>query len=114
VFEGQGTEPDVFYGTTHKDSSNQCFPDQQNANNWQPTGIDLTAGFHTYGMLWTASTVSWYLDDRLLMSAPTYSTLNQPMMLLLQMWTGGWTSDPNATTPDTLETVVDWVHVWQK
>jgi serralysin len=113
VFEGQGTEPEVFYGTVHKNSSNQCFANQQNANNYHPTGIDLTAGFHTYGMLWTASTVSWFLDGQFLMSAPTYSTTNQEMMVILQMWVGGWTSEPDAATPDVLETQVDYVSVWQ-
>jgi hypothetical protein len=48
------------------------------------------------------------------MSAPTYDSTNQPMYLLLQMWTGGWTGDPNSTTPDLLETQVDYVDVWQK
>ena len=112
VFEGQGTEPSVFYGTVHKDSA--CGDDQQNGNNYQPVGVDLTAGFHTYAALWTSTTITWYLDDKPLMSAPTYSTDNAPMFLLLQMWSGGWTSDPSATTPAVLHTQVDWVHVWQK
>ena len=42
-------------------------------------------------MLWTASQITWYLDGRALMSAPTYDSTNQPMYLLLQMWVGGWT-----------------------
>jgi beta-glucanase (GH16 family) len=75
----------------------------------QPAGGDLTACFHTYGMLWTATQVSWYLDGRLMMSATPYDSLNQPMFLLLQMWTGGWTGEPDATTPSTIETQVDWV-----
>ena len=36
------------------------------------------------------------------------------MFLLLQMWTGGWTSDPGPSTPDVLETQVDYVSVWQR
>ena len=114
VMEGQGTEPNVLYGTIHKDSASRCGGDAQNGNNWQPVGIDLTAGFHTYAALWTATTVSWYLDDKLVMAAPTYSTDNQPMFLLLQMWSGGWTSGPTSATPLELQTEVDWVHVWQK
>jgi len=114
VMEGQGTEPNVLYGTIHKDSASRCGGDNQNGNNYQPVGIDLTAGFHTYAALWTATTVSWYLDDRLVMAAPTYSTDNQPMFLLLQMWSGGWTSGPTSATPLELQTEVDWVHVWQK
>jgi len=114
VMEGQGTEPDVFYGTIHKDSAGACGGDEQNGNNWQPVGVDLTDGFHTYAALWTPTTVSWYLDDKLIMSAPTYSTDNQPMFLLLQMWSGGWTSPPTSATPPELLTEIDWVHVWQK
>jgi hypothetical protein len=36
------------------------------------------------------------------------------MFVLLQMWTGGWTEDPDSLTPDLIETQVDWVRVWQK
>jgi hypothetical protein len=30
------------------------------------------------------------------------------------MWIGGWSPDPDSTTPNDLHTEVDWVHVWQK
>jgi hypothetical protein len=30
------------------------------------------------------------------------------------MWVGGWTEDPDASTPDPLETQVDYVSVWQR
>jgi beta-glucanase (GH16 family) len=112
VFEGQGSEPNVFYGTVHKDSA--CSDDQQNINNWQPTSTNLTAGFHTYSALWTPTTITWYLDGVTLMSAPTYSTDNAPMFLLLQQWTGGWDGDPTATTPDPMDNQVDYVDVWQQ
>jgi hypothetical protein len=113
VFEGQGTEPNIFYGTVHRNSCG-CYgvPNQQNANNYHDADIDLTAGFHTYGMKWTATTISWYLDDALLMSAPVYDSTNQQMFLLLQMWTGGWTSETGSSTPAELHTEVDWVRVW--
>jgi beta-glucanase (GH16 family) len=115
AFEGQGSEPTAFYGTIHRNSSGTYgVRDQQNANNWQNVGVDLTASFHTYGMLWTASEITWYLDGRALMSAPVYDSTNQPMFLLLQMWTGGWTYNPDSTTPANLETQVDYMQVWQR
>jgi hypothetical protein len=58
--------------------------------------------------------VTWYLDGVQTHSAPTYATDNQPMYLLLQEWTGGWTYDPDATTPDTLDNQIDYVDVWQQ
>jgi beta-glucanase (GH16 family) len=115
VFEGQGAEPNVFYGTIHRNSSGDYgIADQQNDNNYQDQPSDIASDWHTYGMLWTSSQITWYLDGRALMSAPTYDSTNQPMYLLLQMWTGGWMGDPNSTTPDLLETQVDYVDVWQK
>ena len=42
------------------------------------------------------------------------ASIDQRMFLLLQMRTGGWTKDPDATTPDVIETEVDWVRVWQQ
>ena len=115
VFEGQGTEPNIYYGTIHRNSSGDYgVPNQQNANNYLDVGVDLTADFHTYGMKWTTTTISWYLDDALLMSAPVYDSTNQPMFLLLQMWIGGWATgnDPTSLTPDELHTEVDWVRAW--
>jgi len=111
VMEGQGVEPDVLYGTVHSDSA--CGDDKQNGNNWQPMPVRLADGWHTYGVLWTPGSLSWYVDDKLVMSAPTYATDDTPMMLLLQEWVGGWSPDPDASTPDVMENDVDWVRVWQ-
>ncbi len=114
VFEGQGSEPKVYYGTVHS-NTNGCAPaDDQNPNNYQEVGKNLTTGFHRYGALWTDSRITWYLDGKKLMSAPTYSTTDQRMFLLLQMWVGGWTQDPNSSTPNVIQTKVDWVRVWQQ
>ena len=114
VFEGQGSEPKVYYGTVHS-NTNGCSPaDQQNDNNWHPVGKDLTKKFHRYGTLWTKDRVTWYLDGRKLMSAPTYGSDDQRMFLLLQMWVGGWMGDPNGSTPDVIQTKVAWVKVWRQ
>ena len=115
VFEGQGSEPNVFYGTIHRNSSSDYgVSNQQNSNNYHPVGFDLTTDFHVYGMLWTATEIKWYLDGQFQHQAPVYDSTDQPMFLLLQMWTGGWTSGTGTTTPDELKTEVDWVRVWQK
>jgi len=115
VFEGQGSEPHGFYGTLHRNSCN-CYGvnDAQNSNNYQPVAPDLGSDFHTYSALWTSSQITWYLDGQRLFSDPVYDSTNQPMYLLLQMWTGGWSSDPDASTPNVLETQVDYVSVWQR
>jgi hypothetical protein len=114
VMEGQGSEPNVFYGTVHS-NTNGCSPsDQQNGNNWQSQSTDLTQGFHTYAVKWAPGTVTWYLDGVQTHTASTYATDDQPMYVLLQEWTGGWTFGADATSPDVMENQIDYVDIWQQ
>jgi beta-glucanase (GH16 family) len=115
IFEGQGRAPNVFYGTLHRNSCS-CYGvgNQQTSPNTTNVGRDMTVDFHTYGMLWTPTRVTWFLDGAPLHSANPYDSLNQPMFVLLQMWIGGWTGATDSSTPDELRTEVDWVRVWQK
>lgn len=115
VFEGQGADPQGFYGTIHRNSCG-CYgvDDQQNSVNYARQRSSLGTGWHVYGMLWLPSRVIWYLDGKPVLAAGVYDSTNQPMFLLLQMWTGGWSGAPDATTPDVLETQVDYVDVWQR
>jgi hypothetical protein len=36
------------------------------------------------------------------------------MFLLLQEWVGGWTFDPDSTTPHILDNQIDYETVWQQ
>jgi len=114
IFEGQGSEPTVHYGTLHRSVGDQCGTPDATNDGFNNVNIDLTAGFHTYSALWTGNEIVWYLDQKEVNRWPTYSTTDQDFFLLLQMWTGGWTRDPDTSTPDELVTEVDWVRVWQK
>jgi beta-glucanase (GH16 family) len=116
VFEGYGNHPRVFTGTIHRHSAVHICPspsDAINANNWQPQRFDLTRRFRTYAMRWTPARVTWYLDQRKVMSWPVFGTTNTRMFLLLSMQIGG-ESSPDPSTPAELHTKVDWVRVWQK
>jgi hypothetical protein len=114
VFEGQGAEPNAFYGTIHRNSCCYDTPDAINSNNRASLRTDLSASWHVYALRWTASEVRWYLDGREVMRAPTFDSTNQDMFLLFDMNTGGWTRGISATTPQALQTEVDWVRVWRK
>lgn len=116
VFEGYGSHPRVFTGTIHRNSGVHVCPsppDAINSNNWQPRRIDLTTRFHTYAVRWTPRRVTWFLDQRRVMSWPVFRTTNTRMFLVLSMYTGG-ESTPDSSTPAALHTRVDWVRVWQK
>jgi hypothetical protein len=116
VFEGYGNHPRVFTGTIHRNSAEHICNSPSNAinsNNWHPQRFDLTRRFHTYAMRWTPTRVTWFLDQRRLMSAPVFDTTNTRMFLILSMYTGG-ESTPDASSPAALHTKVNWVRVWQK
>ena len=88
-------------------------PDSTNEPAWKTVRANLTNGFHTYGALWTASEVRWYLDGHQVLRAPTFASTDQPMFLLFDMWIG-WDDTPDASTPNSLRTKVDWVRVWRQ
>jgi Glycosyl hydrolases family 16 len=117
VFEGYGNHLDVFTGSIHRNSCG-CYgePSQMNSNNWQPQpGMNLS-GWHVYAARWTSANVTWYLDGRLIMSAPVFDSTDQPMHLLFYNWSTPWEpgNGTSAATPAELHTEVDWVRVWQK
>jgi hypothetical protein len=79
--------------------------------NWflQP---NLSTDWHTYSAAWTATQVRFYIDERLIATAPVFESTGQPLFLLLQNWTGSGCWKCGAPTADT-DVLVDWVRVWQ-
>ena len=47
-----------------------------------------TAAFHTYGMMWTADTMTFYFDGAAVLSAPTPIVMQQPYYLLVDLGIG--------------------------
>lgn len=118
IFEGQGDEPNTFYGTAHRDTLSRCVGDDTNQG-W--VQVPSMVGFHVYAALWTAGRICWYLDD---LPATPCTTKNagwagwdtEPQWVALEMQANGWdnTNQTDSSSPDILDTQVDWVHVWQK
>ena len=61
---------------------------------------DLT-GYHTYGMLWTATEIAWYIDGEEVFSMATPADLNRPMYLIANLAMGGdWPGNPDKSLGD--------------
>jgi beta-glucanase (GH16 family) len=109
---GWGVPPQEFSATTHKNAGGGSgVPDVAPA-----TFLDATAcldSFHTYGMLWSATSanVTYYVDGVLVATHPKPSSATVPMFLVLG--NGGRISGSNLS-PVTSDVRVDWVRVWQK
>jgi autotransporter-associated beta strand protein len=108
------TSPNNYVANVHfKNASGQ------NASSWsgfKNAGAgDLTAGFHNYGLRWTDSTLTWYIDGRQFHSytGPAAIAQMQRMYLILNLGIGGWPGDPPAGEDVNKSFDVDWVRVWQ-
>jgi len=64
-----------------------------------PWPLHDAEAFHTYGLLWTASTLTWYLDGRAVAATATPSDMTKPMYLLANLAMGGrWPGNPDPRT----------------
>ena len=68
---------------------------------------DATSGFHTYGVLWTPSAITFYVDRVEVYSTPTPSDLTGPMYMLLYLAASG---DASSSTTASME--VDYVRAY--
>ncbi len=90
-----GDDPNGFWATIHSRAGGTHTEVQGRV-----MAGDLSQGFHTYGVRWTAETIDWFLDGRRVFSAPTSADLHGPMYLLVNLAVGGkWPGSPDAATP---------------
>jgi beta-glucanase (GH16 family) len=108
IMEMLGQAPNTIYESTHGSDPSDEFRASY-------TGPDFSAGFHTFGLDWTASTITWYLDGTAIASEPTPAEDNQPMYIIANLAVGGvgsWPGAPDATThfPATMQ--IDYIHAY--
>lgn len=98
--------------------ANYHYTNAANANasyGWQNNAPNLTTGFNTFGLEWTATQLKFYLNGQAIRTVndPNAIADAQNMYLILNHAVGGWggTPDPAMTSADFL---TDWVRVYQK
>jgi len=77
-------------------------------------GIDLSASFHTYSVLWEPELVIWYIDgiEVRRMTGPRVS--DKPMNIVAQQVIGSnWIGDPTGVEFP-VKYVIDYMRVWEK
>jgi hypothetical protein len=116
IMEIQGQNPTVNFGTMHwAESAGQhvSFGGQFNSS------TSLTAGFHTFAISRTGSTIRWYVDRVQYHEANIAGGINStsefqaPFFIILNVAVGGnFVGSPNASTVFPQQMEVDWVRVW--
>ena len=109
AYEGQGNIPNVDSTTYHWGNPDNQLSQDNNA------GVDLSQGYHTYGVNWQPNQITWYLDGKQVfsVSGSQAAICSYPMYLILDVWLGGWNGSPDSSTPFPATMNVDWVRVWQ-
>jgi len=83
-------------------------------------GPDKSADFHTYGLGWTETTMSFYFDDNLVASYSRPSEISQTkaMYIIINLAIGGWATDNGnpieVTSGNPAYLQCDWVRVWKR
>ncbi|HEX2801221.1 MAG TPA: family 16 glycosylhydrolase, partial [Phenylobacterium sp.] len=104
IVEGLGATPNIDYVRAYG-GQNGSETQYDNALTTSPEG------FHTYGMLWTPQTVTFYYDGIEVLRGATPSTWTSPMAMIVNLAVGGWGGTPDAASfPAQLQ--VDYVRAY--
>ncbi len=108
IVEYIGDQPNTLYTTLHTKDGN--------SGKGTNGGVDLSKGFHTYGVDWQSDKITFYFDGKAVFSRNTPSDMHKPMYMLLNLAVGGhWPGSPDATTDWTKTNMyIDYVRVWSK
>lgn len=77
----------------------------------------LSAGYHVYGIDWTANGITWLVDGHAYGHLNAYAgwPFNQPFFLILDLAVGGtWPGSPTPSTKFPAQMDISWVRVYQR
>jgi hypothetical protein len=110
VFEQLGSNPGQIFSTVHGTTNGVW-----GANSQAFTVANTASGFHTYGVDWEVNTTTYYMDGVAYGSAPTPTSMHDPMFMLLNLAVGGagsWPGAPSAATVFPANMQIDYVHAY--
>ncbi len=111
VIEVLGQDPATAHLTLHFPKNGEKWKDDKVGEKFR--GIDLTADFNTFAVLWEPDKTTWYVNGEPRFS--TDKTSNEEMYLLATLALGGnWAGPPDGDTPFPSYMDVDYIRVYQK
>ncbi|MDB5459960.1 MAG: endo,3,4-beta-glycanase, C-terminal secretion signal protein [Caulobacteraceae bacterium] len=67
-------------------------------------------GFHTYGVMWTPTDLTWYVDGSQVFHTATPADMNKPMYMIVNLAVGGFGGDPHGWAAADMQ--IDYVHAY--
>ncbi|HWH23032.1 MAG TPA: family 16 glycosylhydrolase [Allosphingosinicella sp.] len=110
VLEFLGGNTSTYYGSAHWGTTTN----HQFVTHTILTGIDLSTGFHNFGLYWDDDEIAWYLDGQLIVSwLNPPDDFDQPMYLLAGLMVGGtWGGAPTSSTVFPAGFVIDHIRAY--
>lgn len=108
VAEALGSDSATVFMTAHSNSTGEHT--KTGFTSWVG---DVSAGMHTYGVLWTPDELVWYVDGAEVFRAATPPDMNQPMYMVTNLAIGGvLPGDPDADFGGA-DLKIDYIHAYQ-
>jgi len=109
VMEVLGNDMTTLYTSVHTNSTGV-----HTSVGGNPKVADMSLGFHTYGVDWEASTITFYFDGQQVYQTATPSDMNKPMYMLANLAVGGgWPGNPDATTRFPAKFSIDYIRAYR-
>lgn len=104
VLEGLGSDTKVAYNALHSNA----VPAIGN-----PSFNPYPDGFHTYGVMWTPETITFYVDGTPVWKTATPHDMDQPLRIIANLAVGGnWPGSPDGSTPWPAELKIDYIRAY--
>jgi beta-glucanase (GH16 family) len=95
IMEVLGNDPTKLYTSIHSGTASN----EINGGGGESVA-DTSKAYHEFAVDWTPSTITWYFDNKAVLSLPTPSDMNVPMYLEINLaMGGGWPGNITASTP---------------
>lgn len=110
VFEISGTRPfGIHSGVIEKKGAAKGY--------WTDQAVDVSDGFHVYGMEWTESNIVCFVDEKKYFEYGPHP-LHEDMYVLVNLALGSvdpnWIPDPDRSTPFPGELEIDYIRVYSR
>ncbi|KAA3441563.1 1,3-1,4-beta-glycanase [Mesorhizobium sp. SARCC-RB16n] len=106
VVETRGQDPNSLIMTAHSNQTGTHTKVSSTVNTMD------TAGFHTYGVLWTPEKLVWTYDGVQVAEAATPSDMNKPMYMLVNLAVGGFAGSPPDHLATPAEMKIDYIRAY--